>query len=168
MLIYHPAFDAYHCVFRMLTLIQQSNEIDLEMLRLCDFYLVFPSEIEKIRLPKELTHGRNIAKAASNLYRNPINTKQTFRDMSEIQVAALRNIAASGLISLDLYERGLAKKNSSHILSNELSEKINSFLESNIEIFNFIINSFMKFPLHGINGLKDRTGLLEHRYDITH
>ena len=89
MLIYHPAFDAYHCVFRMLALIDSLPDIEIDMLRLCDFYLVFPSEIERIRLPAELSHGRKIAKSSSSIYRDPINAKQAFRDMSEIQLAAL-------------------------------------------------------------------------------
>ena len=165
MLIYHPAFDAYHCVFRMLALIDSLPDIEIDMLRLCDFYLVFPSEIERIRLPAELSHGRKIAKSSSSIYRDPINAKQAFRDMSEIQLAALRNIAASGLIDIDYYERGVIHKNSSKKASEHVISRINNYFKGHSELANFIVKSFSKFPLRGVNGLKHRTGLLEYRYD---
>lgn len=30
MLIYHPAYDAYHCLFRMIALIDHVNEIEVD------------------------------------------------------------------------------------------------------------------------------------------
>lgn len=165
MLIYHPAFDAYHCVFRMLALIDSLPDIEIDMLRLCDFYLVFPSEIERIRLPAELSHGRKIAKSLSNIYRNPINANQAFRDMSEIQLAALRNIAASGLIDIDCYERGIIRKNASRKISEHVVRRVEIYFKGHPELADFILKSFARFPLRGLNGLKHRTGLLEYRYD---
>ncbi|WP_103893993.1 ABC-three component system middle component 5 [Pseudomonas sp. NFACC36] len=165
MLIYHPAFDAYHCVFRMLLLIDSLPETEIDMLRLCDFYLVFPSEIERIRLPSTLSHGRKIAKSLSNVYRNPINAMQAFRDMAEIQLSALRSIAASGLIDIDCYEHGVVRKRSTTKLPEHIESKISAFFETNREITEFILNFLSKHPLRGLNGLKHRTGLLEYRYD---
>jgi hypothetical protein len=165
MLIYHPAFDAYHCVFRMLLMIESLPEAEIDMLRLCDFYLVFPSEIERIRLPSSLSHGRKIAKSLSNVYRNPINAAQVFREMTEIQLSALRSIAASGLIDIDCFERGIVRKlNTIKIPENVLS-KISIHIENNTEITKFILDSLSKLPLRGLDGLKHRTGLLEYRYD---
>lgn len=165
MLIYHPAFDAYHCVFRMLLLIEFLPETEIDMLRLCDFYLVFPSEIEKIRLPSSLSHGRKIAKSLSNVYRNPINATQVFREMTEIQLSALRSIAASGLIDIECYERGIVRKLSTTKIPQSIVSKISEHLQKNREITEFILNSLSKLPLRGLDGLKHRTGLLEYRYD---
>lgn len=165
MLIYHPAFDAYHCVFRMLALINSLPDTELEMLRICDFYLVFPSAIKNIRLPSELSHGRKIAKVSSNIYRDPINTKQTFRDMSQIQLAALRNIAAFGIIDIDNYERGLIKKNTLFKPPEKILHQLELYLDEHSEVASFVINELSKVPLLGLNGLKHRTELLEYRYD---
>jgi len=149
----------------MLALIDSLPDMEIDMLRLCDFYLVFPAEIEKIRLPTELSHGRKIAKSLSNIYRNPINAKQAFRDMSEIQLAALRNIAASGLIDIDYYERGVIRKNASRKIPENVIERVDGYLKGSPELAEFILKSFSRFPLRGLNGLKHRTGLLEYRYD---
>jgi len=166
MLIYHPAFDAYHCVFRMLLMIESLPETEIDMLRLCDFYLVFPSEIERIRLPASLSHGRKIAKSLSNVYRNPINASQVFREMSEIQLSALRSIAASGLIDVDCYERGIIRKLNTKKIPEDIVSKILNYLQKNLELTEFIFDSLSKLPLRGLDGLKHRTGLLEYKYDI--
>ncbi|EAQ5910900.1 hypothetical protein FEF66_23465, partial [Salmonella enterica] len=57
MLIYHPIFDANHCVFRTLLLLQEQSscEIDIELFRLMDFYMLFPSLLKSIKpFPSEL------------------------------------------------------------------------------------------------------------------
>jgi len=60
MLIYHPAFDAYHCVYRMTMLTQKVKELEYSKLRILDFYLCFPAEIDN-RTPETIakhTDGR--------------------------------------------------------------------------------------------------------------
>jgi hypothetical protein len=166
MLIYHPAFDAYHCVFRMLALAEAFEEADIDLLRICDFYLIFPSAIACARLPSNLSRGRKIAKLAANTYRDPINPKTVFRDMAEIQTSALRNIAASGFIDLELFEKGTLKIVNPDIIPKQIREKISIFSAELGDIFDFLVSELSTIPLQGINGLKHRTDLLEYRYDI--
>lgn len=166
MLIYHPAFDAYHCVFRMLALAEAFDEADIDLLRICDFYLTFPSAIACVRLPTNLSHGRRLAKSVANTYRDPINPKIAFRDMAEIQISALRNIAASGLIDLELFEKGTLRLVNSDKIPKKILEKISIFSKDLGAIFDFLVSELSTIPLHGINGLKHRTDLLEYRYDI--
>ncbi|AFK70185.1 hypothetical protein YSA_06343 [Pseudomonas putida ND6] len=99
------------------------------------------------------------------MYRNPINASQVFRDMAEIQLSALRNIAASGLIDIEYYERGIVRKFSTTKFPQTIVSKISEHLQKNREITEFILNSLSKLPLRGLDGLKHRTGLLEYRYD---
>jgi len=62
MLIYHPAFDLYNCAFRMLQLMIsiKQNEVELDKLRIWDFYLTFPNEARKISYPRDLSELKNI------------------------------------------------------------------------------------------------------------
>lgn len=165
MLIYHPAFDAYHCVFRMLALIDKLPNAEVDLIRICDFYLVFPTAIKNIRLPQRISHGKQIAKSESNDYRNPLNNKLTFRDMEEIQLAALRSIAASGIIDRDAFKAGLITRNTSKEIPTKLLEEILEFINKSRNVFHFIVDELATIPLQGIDGLKHRTALLEHRYD---
>ena len=90
MLIYHPAYDAYHCLFRMIALINNIDTIEIEKARILDFYLTFPSLVEKIRMPQNHSHIKKIAKKYFNDYRNPINSASVFQDMHQIQISAIR------------------------------------------------------------------------------
>ena len=88
MLIYHPAFDAYHCVYRMTMLTQKVKELEYSKLRILDFYLCFPAEIAKIELPKDLQKIRAVAKVATNKFRGPVSSLRTFRDLEQFFLAS--------------------------------------------------------------------------------
>lgn len=165
MLIYHPAFDAYHCVFRMMALMKLVPELEVDKARLLDFYLAFPSAINDIRLPSTFAHGRRLAKSLSNTYRDPLNPKAAFRDMCQIQLTALRNIAALGLIDLNSFEQGIVKRLQSVATPERLGENLSRYLESQKEILSFLSSDLAQLPLRGLDGLKHRTALLEYRYD---
>lgn len=166
MLIYHPAFDAYHCVFRMLALIESSTTLEIDRARLLDFYLAFPSAIGDIRLPTTLSHGRRLGKDLGNIYRNPLDSKAVFRDMSQIQNAALRSIAALGLIDVSCYEKGILKRVPSESIPAVLMRKLKEYFDARLEILEFLLKDLAPIPLRGVDGLKHRTMLLEYRYDL--
>jgi hypothetical protein len=165
MLIYHPAFDAYHCVFRMLALIESIPELEVDKARLLDFYQVFPSAISDIRLPSG-SNGRRLAKALTNAYRNPLNPKAAFRDMAQIQHAALRSIAALGIVDVKSYEQGILQRADERDIPSTLKDNIENYILEHAELIDFLTNELSTIPLRGVNGLKHRSELLEHRYDL--
>lgn len=164
MLIYHPAYDAYHCLFRMIVLINNIDTIEIEKARILDFYLTFPSLVEKIRMPQNHSHIKKIAKKYFNDYRNPINSITVFQDMHQIQISAIRCLAATGLIELAYLDDGLIKRTDKKIPEGLLLP-IMDFLDTKKDIYNFIVHELSKLHLTGKDGLKDRTSLLEYRYD---
>jgi hypothetical protein len=50
MLVYHPAFDIYNGVFRMLQLVtfMKQENVELDKIRIWDFYLTFPNQLPYI------------------------------------------------------------------------------------------------------------------------
>ncbi|HBP30938.1 MAG TPA: hypothetical protein DD666_16160 [Advenella kashmirensis] len=165
MLIYHPVYDAYHCVFRMLTLAEHLKNLEVDKARLLDFYLVFPGAMESIRLSGGLKPLRKIAKNLANEYRDPVSNLSTFREMRHIQEAALKSIAASGLIDIDRYKTGYVDRTAQPI-PGAIEAKIQEFMSSNLIIKDAVLNKLAKMPLLGTDGLKHRSKLLEYRYDV--
>jgi hypothetical protein len=165
MLIYHPAKDAYHCVFRMLVVAERVKSLDVDMARLLDFYLLFPVAIADIRLPKNMMRIRKFAEGLSNMFRDPISIKTAFRDVANMQEVALRSIAAAGLIDVDKFESGVIVRTAID-MPETLKTKIDRYVHHDAVVLNFILDELSQFPLRGPDGLKHRTGLLEHRYDI--
>ena len=53
MIVYNQAYDLYHTIFRFLQFLNRFEKdelIEIEKLRIWDFYLLFPSKINSIRL----------------------------------------------------------------------------------------------------------------------
>jgi len=166
MLIYHPAYDAYHCVFRTLLLTDSLVAIEIQKLRILDFFLCFPAELSKVRLPREHSDAKRLAIQLRNDYHGPISINQAFRDMEHIHLATFRSLAASAVIDQTNIEQGIVKR-TGIALKDELKRKIESVAERDKIILEYIVNRLGALPLNGLNGLKDRTGLMEYRYDIT-
>lgn len=165
MLIYHPAYDAYHCVFRSLLITGRMKVIETAKLRILDFFLCFPAEIQKIRLPREHSEARRLAQSVANQYHGPVSMHQAFRDMEHIQFAAFRTLAASRLIVSDEFEAGLVRRTELEV-PGELHATLVQASIANKTIVDYLVANLGRIQLLGVDGLKHRTGLMEHRYDV--
>lgn len=165
MLIYHPAFDAYHCVFRMLTIADAIPDLEIDKARLLDFYLLFPGLLQQIRLPPKMSAAKRSVAKFVNEYRDPISAKGAFRDMKSIQDAALRCIAASNLIARDEFDSGRVVRSDIPI-PDDLLHQINLCRDKQEPLTNVVLKTLAEIPLLGADGLKARTGLMEFRYDV--
>jgi len=166
MLVYHPAFDIYNGVFRMLQLVtfMKQENVELDKIRIWDFYLTFPNEARKISYPKSLSELKKIfKKRPENPYEDLIDSKRIINRMKPYQMAALRCLASYGLIDSDLLAKKIISKTDKEIPS-ELLNKINDLSVEKSNIIKLIIG-FHELPLYGKAGLKERTGLIEFKYD---
>jgi hypothetical protein len=164
-LIYHPAFDGYHCIFRMLLIAGFVKNLEIDKARILDFYLVFPGTVKSVRLPDNLRELRTQAKVAANPYRDPVNSASTFIEMRHIQEEALRSIAASGLIDIEAFAAGYVIR-TNRPLPESLEARLRDFVDANKPIAEGVLTGLSQIPLLGQNGLKDRSQLMEYRYDL--
>lgn len=167
MLIYHPAFDASHCSFRILKLFNILNEdqyIEKDRIKIIDFYIVFPKKIKYIRFPKDVK-GKYIRKNIESIndsYRPCKNQFLMAKKMSFIQEKVLQVLVINEYLSKregsNEYSRG--GKYSQLALSIPI---LDTYINHEVEvlIFDFLLN----YELNGKDGLKDRTTLMEFRYD---
>jgi thiamine monophosphate synthase len=164
MLIYHPAFDAYHCVFRMLAITESLRQLEYSKLRILDFYLCFPAEVAAVQLPQDHIELKKVARAVKNDYRGPVSTHRTFRDLESIQFSAARLLAASKIFDSEQLELGTTLRTNLK-LPEALQANISSIRTSKSTIIEYILTKMGDIPLTGLGGLKQRTGLMEYRYD---
>ncbi|TAA40928.1 ABC-three component system middle component 5 [Pseudoxanthomonas winnipegensis] len=164
MLIYHPAQDAYHCVFRLLLLVDAIPELEEERARILDFYLVFPSAMSLIKWPATLVAAKQRSKAERNPYRTPINPSITFRSMQPLQSSAIRCIAAANLIDPIALEHGTIRRTDTG-LSPLVTERLKLYTQENKSSIDLVVNDLSSIQLLGRDGLKARTSLMDYRYD---
>ncbi|MFD1711896.1 hypothetical protein FVQ98_05940 [Ottowia sp. GY511] len=152
----------------MLVATNTLSELELAKLRILDYYLSFPAEVAHIQLPREYMRIKKVASSIKNEYRGPVNGRMAFRDMELIQNSAARLLAASEVFDPKRLESGIVLRTSKN-LPDTLSElKSNSpgSNEAHTEVLNFILDKLGKMQLTGPGGIKQRTGLMEHRYDV--
>lgn len=168
MLIYNQAFDFYHTIFRMLQLTSKGlNNIQIEKIRILDFYMVFPWTLLDIPYKTKWFKGyQRILYKEKNSYDNLPNTRQMFIKMAPYQYQALKAIVAFGFYDKEAFENGLVKKTEKEIPS-QLIDKIIEANKNKKEFLTMLTSRFAEIPLLGSMGLKARTGLMDFKYDET-
>ncbi|GAA6137118.1 hypothetical protein NBRC116583_08650 [Arenicella sp. 4NH20-0111] len=168
MLIYHPFQDINHCAFRALLILEQSvhEEIDLDLYRLLDFYILFPHLLKEIKpLPIELVSYRKVIAKIYEPYESLRNTKRVLYELEPLQTTTLRNLIAKKFLDVESF-RSRKLKRTDLALPKELNETIESSSLIGAEWFRMVINELPNISFLGGSGLKKRTGLMEFRYDL--
>lgn len=167
MLTYHPAFDLYHCTFRILQILNylENDSIELERLQIWDFFYLFPTEINRhFKFTQELTKLRRIFKFNENPYEEIVDSKRVFVRMKPYQKLALRNLSSYGIIEKEAYEKEMIKLNVSQIPT-ALKSELGNLSPRQENVIKLITSPFNELPLYGDTGFKMRTGLITFRYD---
>ncbi len=167
MLIYHPLKDANHCTFRMLSILNdiEVGEISFDLLRLLDFYMLFPHLLKDIApLPQHLSGYKKELKKIKEPYENlPLASKLLF-DLYPIQEYCVTSLLAKGIIKEDNFKKVnliFVRGN----LNNEILDLISTSKLKQEVWYKFLIEELPKINFYGTGGLKARTTLMEYRYD---
>ena len=166
MLIYHPLYDSYHSVFRMLQLLETTpqKEYDILRLRIMDFYLVFPSLIKQMSFPRD---DVKLKKFFKNLeaYEEVKNPQVLFLRAEPYQMLACKYLEAMGLVDVEKMKDRVVLRTANALpeeLANAVVKRTENMPE---EIISFLTTVVADLNMSGSKGLKTRTGLLEYRYD---
>lgn len=165
-LVFDPAYDAYHTIFRMqrIILLSQKHEIEVDRLRIADFYDCFPVLVDQFRQRPGDRRFRSISRDAHVPYGGRPDGRLVFTRMQPTQSAAMRTLASAGYLDPRALHSGVAKVLTKAFPSSILLrlEEVNSAQTLLAEFLRTILNDF---PLDGPDGLKHRSALLDHRYD---
>lgn len=166
MLIYNPAFDLHHGVFRMLQILVASPGVEFEVskLRLLDFLLLFPEQMDKIRFPAESRQKRSLFTREDNPYRNIENPYRLFVELAPFQEQALHALGAHELIDLAKLKQDFVVRTAKP-LPPGLEKAVADRNTQTHHLIDVISRDLGRLPLFGANGLKDRTEFLSTRHD---
>lgn len=168
-LSFQPAFDTFHTIFRLLrlrSLVAKYGPLPRDHVRILDFYLLFPFKIDSIRLSRSDRKYRRLAneyKDAKPYGEQPDNLT-LFSKMAIIENTGLEALARSNLIKQDRWETGEVST-TDQAPSDELIQRISEINSQENSLIEFLSVLASEYKLLGPDGLKDRTGLLEYRYD---
>lgn len=167
MLIYHPAYDINHCIYRMLLILENSDikSFDWDVFRMMDYYILFPHLLKRIEpFPAVLRAYRKILKVLPEAYEFMQNDKRIFFELEAIQNTSIQNLMAKGLVCPDKFKDRIVVRS-----DNEVPERIREAIKTddtaNQEWFRCVVNELPLIDFEGKNGLKARSQLMEYRYD---
>lgn len=168
MLLYHPATDFFHCWMRFASLLCScgGNGVEYDRLRIIDFLLCFPHELHNCRLPIE--YSGELRKNISPLrktYEDPFSIRQGFAQVNKIQKHVAMDMVAKGIVQRDSYREGILIPSTAPTISGLLESVALNWEDRNQAWHKLIVTVLLSIPLNGKNGLKDRSGLLEFKYD---
>ena len=166
MLLYHPFFDAYHCAFRILRLLGKigDKEVEIQRLKVWDFYLLFPTALQDAQLPKGSTSLRSYLKQLENRYEVLPDLRRAFARLEPIQNAALAHLAAMNLISPDALKSGKIAR-TKLTLPQDLASLLSIKNQVSDDVLDFLVTRFLDVPMYGKGGIRMRTDLFDKRYD---
>lgn len=175
MIVYHPAFDLYHCVFRMLQILTRFNKrknrqdsVEIDRLRIWDYYLLFPDQIHTIRLKKEEGDIRklinNYIQKVDNPYETVMDNRKMFEKIKPYQLTAIKCLASHKIIDKEYIANNRVTVISDHILEGYVS-KFEPLSPKEMNVVGLLTSHFSQVSMFGPFGLKARTKLLESRYD---
>ena len=164
MLVYHPAYDAYHCLFRLLTILEKQPRMEVDRLRILDFVLCFPAVVATFKLSQKSAGLRRPAKLEENAYRTPLSPKATFTTLTASQDGALSCLAAASFVAPNQLREKVVERTSAP-LPQELHSLAQAFHAREAFFFQQALPALFDIELSGPDGLKARSGLIEHRYD---
>lgn len=165
---FQPAFDVFHTEFRLLRLrrfLGSQKTWHYDQLRIADFYLLFFFRLSSARLSNEHRAVKKLANlATANRYEHQPDDVLLFARMRPIQDAAINTLAANGYFDMDALVNARVKE-TDKVEPILLLQRIDAVNLSQQHMIDAIFSVVSSYELLGPNGLKARTGLLEHRYD---
>ena len=168
MLMYHPAFDANHCLYRIVSILHASGDapISWPLLRMLDFYYLFPSQLKNIKpWPSEIRKMKAQALKIPDQFENLTSPSRTFFELETFQKTAALELISKGVLSKSSFDKGIMELEPDSLPS-AYTDLLGTdhFLKS--DAFEVITKGLTSVAFSGANGLKYRTGLMEYVYDI--
>lgn len=171
MAMYNQAFDLYHGIFRILHILNrfQNNEVlELDRLRIWDFYLLFPYKTYEIRLSREhkeiALFRKTYIKQGANPYDSVYDGRKLLERLRPYQIGALSCLASYGIINADkLLDNEVEITDRSKLIA--LTQNLANLSDEENNVLSWLCTFFRTFPLNGNNGFKSRTKLIISKYD---
>jgi len=171
MIIYNQAFDLYHTIFRVLVILDRFEEgtrIEIDRIRIWDFYLLFPDQVYSLRIKRKEEELRNIRKRFINKSKNPYEgigeKRKVFEKIMPYQIAALNCLASYGIIDKSFLNQQRVVLINKKLIEN-FRKVIDEVSDKEKNIVSLMTGFFFGLSLFGEDGLKNRTDLLESKYD---
>lgn len=161
MITYHQVFDIYHTIFRILHILHSKDyaPIEKDRLRIFDFLLLFPHEFKNVKLPVDARKVKGTFKETK--YNSLPDRKRIFSQSGKFFESSLQCLLSYGALDVESYKENIIVVVNRNLANKIAGIKHESFDSQIIEILNSI------FRTMNLTEFKQRSGLIEYRYDVS-
>jgi hypothetical protein len=157
MILYHPLTDAYHNLYRNLSILQsfEKSSIESDRLLIYNYFFLFPQELRRTTLPKEFSSYKKIK--FQNKFNSIKNYQTVIGRLRTVQEITIQSLIGYGFANQKIY----LKENK--ITLNDLAFEKKMHLD---EVHKNVITLYKEyFQFLNLRELKERTKILEYRYE---
>jgi hypothetical protein len=153
-------------ILRIRPIVDKHGPLHRDHVRILDFYLLFPFRVDGIRLMPQHRRYRRLATqyGSTKPYGEQPEDKLVFNRMEPMLISAFATLAQNELLNHADWQRGEIKSTAAYV-PEPLAQRVKDINSEQRELIEFLEVLASEYGLLGLNGLKDRTGLLEFRYD---
>lgn len=171
MITYNPAFDLYHCIFRMMHILGRLDDedcLEVDKIRIWDFYILYPFKTYSITIRRKEDELRSLREKFIEKDKNPYeyrgDDRKLFDRLQPYQMTALSSLVSYGIIDKESFLKKEIKVSNRDALNNFL-ENTDSLSSTAKNALSFLSIFSKSMTMLGVNGLKNRTHLMESKYD---
>jgi hypothetical protein len=165
MLVYHPAYDVNHGMFRMLRLLEANPErlLRWDTFRILDIYYLFPHLLADAQLPRKFGKAKIAYGASGSKYTRAPAPKVFIQQMAGLHESIAISLVSKGFLQADAF-KALTLQRTDELLPLAIRDAFVG-ADGDQALIELLAVDLAAIPLTGHNGLKERTGLLESYYD---
>ena len=170
MLTFQAALDPQHTVFRTLRLLGGITDClpaEIDKMRVLDFYLAFPFRAVdfKFRRGQGALRKTAIAHDHKRPYAGLPEDRDLLVRMRPLQSLAYETLAAKGVIDPDAFQQRMFMPGEVG-LPEPLRDRVAEINLEERDVVQMLKTMCATNPLLGPDGIKERSGLMEYRYDV--
>ena len=164
---FYPEYDVYHAAFRGLCIRAFVKRISIDGYRFVDYFFQNPFDLKTLRMPGT-AHRKIAAKFVDRMpYKRVEEPASIAIHMWQFQQSALQALAKRGYIDpAPLAHDAVSFIEGAPNLSPMLEREVAGALERDGEVLKYLSQLVEMYPVNGRGGLKERSGLLDFRYDV--
>ncbi|WP_460428913.1 ABC-three component system middle component 5 [Azotobacter armeniacus] len=139
--MYHPAFDANHCLYRIVSILHATSDTQISwpLLRMLDFYYLFPGQLKNIKpWPREMGKLKAQVMKIPDQFEDLTNPARTFFELEPFQKTATLELIAKGVLSKSSFDKGIME-----LEPDSLPSAYTALLDTD----DFLINAAIKFTI---------------------
>ena len=167
-LVYHPAFDPYHTILRCLRASTILGEkFHKEELELFQFLILFPEILGNSKLTTATRSAWGKLKWSPRFpYEMRADMRRTFNSSRSTYEAAFQTLVKERILSEAVADDESTFNVSWFNVPENIVEMVDARNENEAELVSLLSMLAEDVPFFGDGGLKERTGLMEFRYDV--